>query len=111
MPNWKEVLEEIIKEAQEHPQIPLGAPTAIDVVRRRYYAKILESNGGRNVIAYYSGWLQKPDFRGVDGNRIQIKCLSKTRTYKEIVHFIENSPYGLNFNFYRINHNEVISIQ
>ena len=50
MPNWKEVLEEIQREGQ-------GNPNALDVVRRKYLAAI-EAKTNRNVIAYYSGWLQ-----------------------------------------------------
>ena len=50
MPNWKEVLEEIQKVSQ-------GNPHALDVVRRKYLAAI-EAKTQRNVIAYYSGWLQ-----------------------------------------------------
>ncbi len=53
MPNWKEVLEEI----QGH--IQNGKPNALDIVRRKYLAEIQQKTG-RNTIAYYSGWLQKP---------------------------------------------------
>ncbi|MBX7044360.1 MAG: S49 family peptidase [Ignavibacteria bacterium] len=52
MPNWKEVLEEIQVEAQTDPD------TALDKVRRKYLHQIFEKTN-RNVIAYYSGWLQK----------------------------------------------------
>lgn len=52
MPNWKEVLDEIHAEAQKNPHNPL------DVIRRKYLAKIQERTG-RNIIAYYSGWLQR----------------------------------------------------
>jgi hypothetical protein len=48
MPNWGELLEELQKTGSAH-----------DVVRRKYLAKLQELTG-RNVIAYYSGWLQKP---------------------------------------------------
>lgn len=48
MPNWKDVLNEIKSENSQ-----------IDSVRRRYLKRMEESTG-RNVIAYYSGWLQKP---------------------------------------------------
>jgi len=50
MPGWNSVLAEIQKQASE---------SALDVVRRRYLAK-LHKKTGRNVIAYYSGWLQRP---------------------------------------------------
>ena len=54
MPNWSEVLSEINEVHKLHPdQNPL------DIVRRKYLKKIFEKTG-RNVIAYYSGWLQKP---------------------------------------------------
>lgn len=53
MPNWNEVLIEI-QEAHR-----AGNPSPLDSVRRKYLTKIHE-NTGRNVIAYYSGWLQKP---------------------------------------------------
>ncbi len=53
MPNWKEVLEEIQSEQGR------GTPNPLDHVRRKYLA-LIEKKTGRNVIAYYSGWLQKP---------------------------------------------------
>lgn len=50
MPNWAELLVEING---------LGSP--YDILRRKY-VKQLADYTGRNVICYYSGWLQKPDF-------------------------------------------------
>ena len=50
MPSWNEVLKEI--------QDPMRVD-ALDFVRRKYIKK-LQDITGRNVIAYYSGWLQKP---------------------------------------------------
>lgn len=47
MPNWGQVLKEI---ANAQP---------LDTVRRRYLKKLAKKRQ-RNVIAYYSGWLQKP---------------------------------------------------
>ncbi len=52
MPNWKEVLDEIQVEAKK------GTPNALDVIRRKYLFEI-QKKTGRNVIAYYSGWLQR----------------------------------------------------
>lgn len=49
MPNWGEVLTEIQGVGKQNP---------LDSVRRRYLA-IMNKYTGRNVIAYYSGWLQK----------------------------------------------------
>lgn len=54
MANWSEVLHEMA-ELQNS-----GNPTAIDIVRRKYL-KALHEHTGRNVIAYYSGWLQRPE--------------------------------------------------
>jgi hypothetical protein len=51
MPNWKQVLDEI---NHEHS---LGNPGALDTVRRKYLA-LIQAKTGRNLIAYYSGWLQ-----------------------------------------------------
>ncbi len=51
MPNWKDVLEEIKAEQAKGDQHPL------DTVRRKYLAAV-NVKTGRNVIAYYSGWLQ-----------------------------------------------------
>ena len=48
MPNWGQVLQEIG-----------GTTQPLDAVRRRYLANLAEKRK-RNIIAYYSGWLQKP---------------------------------------------------
>jgi ATP-dependent protease ClpP protease subunit len=50
MPSWTEVLREI----QASKRVD-----ALDDVRRKYLKKLNQLTG-RNVIAYYSGWLQKP---------------------------------------------------
>ena len=49
MPNWKDLLDEVT-----------AAGSTFDVVRRKYLAN-LAGLTGRNVITYYSGWLQKGD--------------------------------------------------
>lgn len=54
MPNWSEVLLEIQKEQNKNPKL-----NPLDTVRRKYL-KSVSDHTGRNVIAYYSGWLQKP---------------------------------------------------
>ncbi len=53
MPNWKEVLEEVAK-------VNMQGNQALDVVRRKYLKEIFQYTK-RNVIAYYSGWLQRPN--------------------------------------------------
>tara|TARA_R110001599_G_scaffold341026_1_gene561786 strand:- start:223 stop:1110 length:888 start_codon:yes stop_codon:yes gene_type:complete len=49
MPNWNTVLDEINHESTTGP---------LDKVRRRYLTQ-LHKKTGRNIICYYSGWLQK----------------------------------------------------
>ena len=54
MPNWDAVLNEI--QSVESP---------LDAVRRKYL-KSLYKKTKRNVICYYSGWLQKPGISGAE---------------------------------------------
>lgn len=56
MPSWNEVLVEINNCKEEAP---------LDFVRRKYLKELFEKTD-RNVIAYYSGWLEKEGIRGVD---------------------------------------------
>lgn len=56
MPNWNQVLNEV-----------KAAGSTNDVVRRRYLATLAAATG-RNVIVYYSGWLQKKDVQGTEIN-------------------------------------------
>jgi hypothetical protein len=76
MPNWKEILAEI----NNTPGTP-ETPNPIDIVRRKYLKSIYEANGNRNVIAYYSGWLQKPQQQGTEVNDKDISgfmlCINK----------------------------------
>lgn len=55
MPSWNGVLEEINHCAVENP---------FDYIRRKYLQQLHEKTG-RNVIAYYSGWLQKPQLNNL----------------------------------------------
>ena len=64
MPNWIQVLTEI--ESQD-ARLANSAKSAIDLVRRKYL-KQLHRRTGRNVIAYYSGWLSNPNAFGIDVN-------------------------------------------
>jgi len=57
MPDWGDVLKEINGTAIGHAQ---ASQAAMDLVRRKYLTE-LRQNTRRNVIAYYSGWLSKPD--------------------------------------------------
>ena len=50
MPSWNEVLDEIVA---------IKNKGSLDKVRRKYL-KLLHENTDRNIIVYYSGWLQKP---------------------------------------------------
>ena len=58
MPNWSEVIDEIQQELRKNPEV-----NALDTVRRKYLKSVSEITG-RNTIAYYSGWLQKPQAPG-----------------------------------------------
>lgn len=62
MPNWSEVIQEI---TEQHTKFPDENP--IDPIRRKYLHKVFEITG-RNTIAYYSGWLQKPQSAGTTVN-------------------------------------------
>lgn len=63
MPNWGQVLTEIGSLAKSKE---LEARSSIDIVRKKYLAE-LNKFTDRNVITYYSGWLQKP---GIEGSQI-----------------------------------------
>lgn len=62
MPNWNEVILEIQQEQQKNPK-----QNSLDTIRRKYLKKVSEITG-RNTIAYYSGWLQKPQAAGTAVN-------------------------------------------
>ena len=59
MPDWKKVLEQIAVEQVKQTE------SAFDHVRRRYLTR-LHRHTGRNVIAYYSGFLSKPRIEGIE---------------------------------------------
>jgi ATP-dependent protease ClpP protease subunit len=56
MSNWDEILHEIQAAGSTH-----------DVIRRKYLQQLNQITG-RNVIVYYSGWLQKPGLADVELN-------------------------------------------
>jgi ATP-dependent protease ClpP protease subunit len=83
LPNWNEVLVELQKEAGLSPQ---------DRVRRRFLAD-LSKYTKRNTIAYYSGWLQKPnhasaimDDNDMNGFMTTIHQLDRTKGLDLILH-------------------------
>ncbi|RYE13942.1 MAG: S49 family peptidase [Rickettsiales bacterium] len=87
MPNWNEVILEINGAVQNNP----GA-NPFDLVRRKYLSQI-HSITGRNVIAYYSGWLQKPgaadtavNDKDKSGFMLTINKLDKTKGLDLLLH-------------------------
>ncbi len=61
MPNWDSVLKEIsVLQATSNE-------SAFDKARRKYLKRLFQHTG-RNVIAYYSGFLSKPRIEGIDIN-------------------------------------------
>jgi hypothetical protein len=58
MPDWNDILNEIQTESKVSPY---------DAVRRKYLLNLHEKTT-RNVIAYYSGWLQKTGLTGTEVN-------------------------------------------
>ena len=85
MPNWGEVLTEInhLGETRDSP---------IDAVRRKYLKKLSDYTD-RNIIAYYSGWLQKPSVAQVlindddkNGFMATIHGLDRSRGLDLILH-------------------------
>jgi hypothetical protein len=85
MPSWNDILKEIGSQ-----------PNAFDHIRRKYIAELSEKTG-RNVIVYYSGWLQKGNlaqhgfrFDIVDSDKMgfmsTIKGLDKTKGLDLVLH-------------------------
>ena len=64
MPNWGDVLNEITTRRDSANKDAAGA---VDITRRGYL-QALHKHTGRNVIAYYSGWLSKPGIANSDIN-------------------------------------------
>lgn len=82
MPNWSELVKEIGQ---------LGSP--FDILRRKYLAELSDYTK-RNVISYYSGWLQKPDLGGAvavndtdkNGLMTTVKGLDATKGLDLVLH-------------------------
>jgi hypothetical protein len=64
MADWSEIFREIqqtiLSHSQEAQAATVKAQIALDTIRRKYLYEFHHKTG-RNVIAYYSGWLSKPD--------------------------------------------------
>lgn len=56
MPNWNDLVDEVNK---------TGSP--FDVIRRKYMSQLSDLTG-RNTVAYYSAWLQKPRIDSIEIN-------------------------------------------
>jgi len=69
MPNWGKVLEEIT--AYDATEAKNSQISGIDFVRRKYLANLFNYTN-RNIIAYYSGWLQVGSVTGIDINDMDI---------------------------------------
>jgi ClpP class serine protease len=87
MPNWNEVIVEIKQEQKKNPNT-----NPLDTVRRKYLHKVSQITG-RNSIAYYSGWLQKPQAPGTavndkdkSGFMLTIHKLDRTKGLDLILH-------------------------
>ncbi|MGB8507841.1 MAG: hypothetical protein WCD76_05515 [Pyrinomonadaceae bacterium] len=65
MPNWKALLDEV-----------KAAAPVYDVVRRNYLRQLFEHTD-RNVIVYYSGWLQKGNLPGLGATTFSINDSDK----------------------------------
>jgi len=89
MPNFQDVLSEIADEQRR-------ARTSFDIVRRKYL-KALSDHTGRNVVAYYSGWQQKPRVGGVeirDEDRDGFMRALHSLDYSKGVDLILHTPGG-----------------
>lgn len=71
MPNWGDVLTEIQQVAlqfhQEAQMQQRQSEQALNIVRRKYL-EMLNKHTDRNIIAYYSGFLSKPEIRSEIGD-------------------------------------------
>lgn len=88
MPNWNDVLQEIAKEKNIYS---MYAQTAADRIRHSYLAKLCNKTG-RNIIAYYSGFLSKQNIDSLindedkNGFMMAIHNLDRTKGLDLILH-------------------------
>jgi len=64
MPNWNDVLNEVNGSVAD---LQTKLSGVFDTTRRQYL-KVYSDKTGRNVIAYYSGWLSRPGIAGLEIN-------------------------------------------
>jgi ATP-dependent protease ClpP protease subunit len=89
MPNWGQVLSEIQNEAVGHAT---ASKKAVDTIRHKYL-EALQRKRRRNIIAYYSGFLSKPDApqseitdEDKNGFMMAVHCLEKGIGLDLIIH-------------------------
>lgn len=89
MANWNQILLEIERNRVDHQS---AANQSFDVVRRKYL-KQLSHHTGRNVIAYYSSFLSKPNIEGIDivdddknGFMLNVHQLDRSKGLDLIIH-------------------------
>lgn len=88
MPNWGQVLQEIQAETARGS---FQASAAMNTVRKKYLLQ-LHKKTGRNIIAYYSGFLSKPTLRSdindedKNGFMMTIHGLDRTKALDLILH-------------------------
>jgi ClpP class serine protease len=89
MPNWKDVLHEIQDLQASYTN---QSKLVVDTVRRSYLKKLHDLTG-RNVIAYYSGFLTKPEIAQSDindedknGFMMAVHSLDRTKGLDLILH-------------------------
>lgn len=89
MPNWTEVLEEINKLSHD--------VNATDVIRNKYL-HALQKKTGRNIIAYYSGWLQRPSMESgisdLDQNSFMTMISDMAKSKNDGLDLILHTPGG-----------------
>ena len=107
MPGWDDILEEV-----------KGTKSGLDVVRHKYLSE-LHKLTGRNVVAYYSGWLKKPGMPFSDINDSDmtgfmnaIKGLDCNKGLDLILHTPGGSPVATEaiVNYLRIKFNNDIRV-
>ena len=84
MPSWNKILEEI------------QSGYSVDIVRRNHLKKLYEHRG-RNIICYYSGWLQRKQSlnTGIDNSDIHaLMCVLKGLDKKKGLDLILHTPGG-----------------